>query len=231
MREDERRDELAGRGGRRPGAASRRRRAAGAGRADRSSHRAAPVRRTSPIESQVPARTPIAGAGHDIARQDTRSTDDTSWSGATNAMRISATSRPSSACSQPSCSPLTSSVPAASARKPSGSGLPIGRRTIRACSVSSRTHQRLRRRLLHARAQPLQLDAAVSPSHARTTSSRSWSRSSLGGLADQRPGDVALGGHQVQVVEVAQQAQRRPCACPGRARSAGGPARSGASSP
>ena len=48
---------------------------------------------------------------------------------------------------------------------------------------------------------------AVSPSHACTTLEQLVVAHALGGLADQRPGHVALGRHQVEVVQVAQQAE------------------------
>ena len=47
---------------------------------------------------------------------------------------------------------------------------------------------------------------AVSPSQRCTTCEQLVVADALGGLADDGPADVALGGHQVQVLQVAQQA-------------------------
>ena len=63
--------------------------------------------------------------------QGSRRSTATNWSGTTNAITISATWWLSVGPSQPSCRPLSSSVPPASARNPSGSGLASGRSMIR----------------------------------------------------------------------------------------------------
>ena len=136
--------------------------------------------------------------------------DVTSCSGKTNAMRHERDLSPSAGASHSSWRPATSSVAADSARNPSGSGLPIGRRTLRAAgwaARSSRHHERLRRGLLHARPQPAHLRgglllAALHDAHELLVAG------ALRALAEQRPGHVALGGHEVEVVQVAQQAER-----------------------
>ena len=49
---------------------------------------------------------------------------------------------------------------------------------------------------------------AVSPSHAWTDCQQFAIAGALCGLADERPRDVALAGHEIEVVEVAEQAER-----------------------
>jgi hypothetical protein len=58
-------------------------------------------------------------------------TDASSCSGAVSSRADRATTRPCSGGTQPSCSVLKAVVATARARKPSGSGFPTGRSTIR----------------------------------------------------------------------------------------------------
>ena len=125
----------------------------------------------------------------------------------------------SAGSTQPSCRPLSSSVPPASARKPSGSGFAIGRSVMRV-RASGAGGGRLRRYGAHdattsacGAASFMRLRAhviciAVSPSHALNHCQQLAIARALRGLADERPRDVALAGHEVEVMQVAQQAER-----------------------
>ena len=125
----------------------------------------------------------------------------------------------------PAAAPASSSVPTASARNPSGSGSRSD--AGRPCRGRSRPPHATTSAWGAACFIRVRSHRAGSPSRPRTLrrrSSSSSSRDALRGLADERPADVALAGHQVEVVEVAQQAEAA-LRGRGRARSAAAPAR------
>ncbi len=84
----------------------------------------------SPTTAQVPASTPIPVAATG-SRARKPATAAVSCSGAVAATAVSAATRPCSGGTQPSCTAAKTVVARARARKPSGSGVAIGRRTTR----------------------------------------------------------------------------------------------------